>query len=119
MGGVPDVSESAAESDVTEVIPRLFIGNWHEARSARDLHFAVAAVVKTHRTGARVLVHCVGGRSRSAVVVVGAMVKIENRPMCEMYDLLLAKHDCTRIHPYLAKFLTENGNELHCGRFRH
>ncbi len=124
---------------MTELIPNLFIGNWHQARDSQgcyivtvahdspfvgDEHFklvdgpgndpavfeaAVEAVVAAHRTGKKVLVHCIGGRSRSAAVIVAAAVHLTGRPLCELYDLLLAKHDFTgggaRIHPHLAVLL--------------
>ena len=127
---------------MTELIPDLLIENWHEARSARDMyiitvahdsefvgheHFklvdgpgnlsedfvaAVESVCRAHRNGNRVLVHCVGGRSRSAAVIVAAAKVLTNRPMCEIYDMLLRKHDFTgggaRIHPYLSMLLLEN-----------
>lgn len=127
---------------MTELIPRLFIGNWHEARDYHhrdglyvvtvavdseyvgDAHFklidgpgnspeefdaAVDHVCFAHNNMHRVLVHCVGGRSRSAAVIVAAAVTLTDRPLCSVYDELLRKHDGAgtgaRIHPHLAKLL--------------
>lgn len=129
---------------MTELIPNLFIGNWHEARAATKdgpyyivtvaidspfeghqhhlLHdgpgnskdvfdAAVKSVCDHHRAGKRVLVHCIGGRSRSAAVIVAAATVLTGRPLCEMYDLLLYKHDGpgtgARIHPHLSTLLLE------------
>ncbi len=126
---------------MTELIPRLFIGNWHEARAAQGFHVvtvaadsefvghehyrlvdgpgnavevfrsAVDAVCAAHRDGKMVLVHCVGGRSRSAAVIVAAAVRLTGRPFCEVYDELLRKHDGhgvgARIHPHLSILLLE------------
>jgi hypothetical protein len=129
---------------MTELISRLFIGNWHEARDNHyknalhvvtvahdspyigDAHFklvdgpgnsleefvaAVDYVCKVYNNMQRVLVHCVGGRSRSAAVIVAAAVKLTGRPFCEVYDDLLRKHDGpgwgARIHPYLSLLLLE------------
>lgn len=129
---------------MTELIPRLFIGNWHEARDRHhkdglhvvtvavdseyvgDAHFklidgpgnskeefdgAVDYVCRVYNNMERVLVHCVGGRSRSAAVIVAAAVKITGRPFCEVYDDLLRKHDGhgvgARIHPHLSAILLE------------
>ncbi len=126
---------------MTELIPGLFIGNWHEARSAVDMHVvtcavdsefigdayftlidgpgnsqeqfsaAVGYVCNAHAVHDKVLVHCIGGRSRSAAVIVAAAVRITGRPFCEVYDDLLRMHDGhgsgARIHPYLAMLLLE------------
>lgn len=123
---------------MTEVIPRLFIGNWHEARdNSEALHVVTCAhdspftghakfdlidgpgneaallraaaqyVVEAYERGERVLVHCHGGRSRSATVVTLALTKITNKPLCEVYDLLANAHDRTRIHPHLSILLFE------------
>lgn len=123
---------------MTELIPRLFIGNWHEARSARGFHVvtcaidsefvgqqhfklidgpgnapeifasAVQAVYDAYFKHEKTLVHCVGGRSRSAAVIVSAATKITGQSMCAIYDTLLRLHDCTRIHPCLAPLMLEN-----------
>lgn len=129
---------------MTELIPRLFIGNWHEAREYHykdglhvvtvaidseyigDAHFklidgpgnsreefdaAIDYVCKIYNNMERVLVHCVGGRSRSAAVIVAAAVRITGRSFCDVYDDLLRKHDGTgkgaRIHPHLSLLLLE------------
>lgn len=126
---------------MTELIPNLFIGNWHEARSAQGFyivtvagdspfvgqeHFclidgpgndtevfrqAVNAVHVACQQNKKVLVHCIGGRSRSAAVIVAAATKLTGRPLCEIYDELLRKHDGpgygARIHPHLSKLLLE------------
>ena len=122
---------------MTELIPRLFIGNWHEARDSRDFykitcaidsefigdqHFklidgpgnspelfasAVDAVCEAYKSPHKILVHCVGGRSRSAAVIVASAARITGRPLCTIYDTLLGRHDCTRIHPYLSLLLLE------------
>lgn len=126
---------------MTELIPNLFISNWHDARNARDFyivtvavdspfignehfklidgpgnsehdfHNAVEAVRIAYLEGKRVLVHCIGGRSRSAAVIIAAATKLTGRPLCEIYDELLCKHDGpgygARIHPHLSKLLLE------------
>jgi protein-tyrosine phosphatase len=127
---------------MTELIPDLYIGNWHEARAAKgsmhivtvasdsefvgDQHFklvdgpgnsvlvfreAVEAVYAAHRSGKKVLVHCVGGRSRSAAVIVAAATKLTGKHFCEVYDELLRRHDGAgtgaRIHPHLSVMLLE------------
>ena len=131
----------ACELCMIELIPHLFIGNWHEARAAQGFHVitvaadsefighqhfrlvdgpgnlasvfhgAVQAVCNAHRSGGNVLVHCVGGRSRSAAVAVAAAVRLTGRPLCEVYEELLRKHDGpgtgARIHPHLAVVLLE------------
>jgi len=126
---------------MTELIPNLFIGNWHEARAAIGMyvitvavdspfvghahfklidgpgndaatfHAAVDAVCQAHRDGKKVLVHCVGGRSRSAAVIVAAATILSCEPMCKIYDELLRKHDGpgtgARIHPHLSRFIID------------
>ena len=129
-------------TEMTELIPRLYIGNWHDARDNMGImHIvtvasdspvtgnvkfdlvdgpgnllstfadAVEAVCRAHESGEKVLVHCVGGRSRSAAVIVVAATKITGRPFCEIYDDLLRKHDGSgtgaRIHPYLSILMLE------------
>ncbi len=123
------------------MIPNLFIGNWHEARDAQGFlvitvavdsefighhHYplidgpgnlrsvfdaAVDEVCRAHGRGERVLVHCIGGRSRSAAVIVAAATRLTGRPLCSVYDDLLRKHDGTgtgaRIHPHLSTMLLE------------
>lgn len=79
---------------------------------ASIFHGAVEAAVKAHAAGEKVLIHCVGGRSRSAAVIVAAAVKLSGQPFCEIYDLLLRLHDggtgkSARIHPHLAPLLLE------------
>lgn len=66
---------------------------------------AVKATVSSYRYENKVLVHCHGGRSRSGVVVVAAIMILMNKNMCEAYDLLANKYERTRIHPHLSKFL--------------
>ena len=126
---------------MTEFIPNLYIGNWHEARVAQGFyivtvaedsefvgneHFklvdgpgneetifqeAVDAVCGAYRNNQKVLVHCIGGRSRSAAVIIAAAVVLTERPFCELYDELLRKHDGpgtgARIHPHLSTMLLE------------
>lgn len=79
--------------------------------SPTEFRAAVEAVCRARRAGKRVLVHCVGGRSRSAAVIVAAATVLTGRPLCDVYDELLRKHDCTghgaRIHPHLAAMLLE------------
>ena len=127
---------------MTELIPNLHIGNWREASESDGFyvvtvavdspfvghkHFhlvdgpgnsqevfsaAVDAVCDAHRSGKKVLVHCVGGRSRSAAVLIAAATKLTNRPMCDLYDELLKRHDGpgygARIHPHLSVLLLED-----------
>lgn len=135
------MAETCKDTDMTELIPRLFISNWHQARASQrfyivtvaadsefigDEHYklvdgpgndkevfnaAVKAVCDAHRSGKQVLVHCIGGRSRSAAVIVAAATILTGKPLCELYDLLLYKHDGSstgaRIHPHLSKLLLE------------
>lgn len=126
---------------MTELIPRLFIGNWHEARDAKDFHVvtvaidshfvghqhfklidgpgnsgelfgeAVDAVVAAYAAHEKVLVHCVGGRSRSAAVIVAAAHLLTGEPFCTVYDRLLQLHDQTRVHPHLGLLLLEKCRE--------
>lgn len=120
---------------MTEVIHNLFIGNWQEARasigfyvitvasdspfvgaehfklvdgpgnSLEDLKAAATATFKAHSRGGRALVHCVGGRSRSAAVMVLALSQIRSCNICAAYDFLISKHDITRIHPFVSGLL--------------
>jgi len=53
-----------------------------------------------------VFVHCVGGRSRSVAVCVGAYRQLKRINLCEAYDQVIMKHDKSRIHPHLSKLLT-------------
>ncbi len=126
---------------MTELIPRLFIGNWHEARDAQGFHIitvasdspfvghqhhklvdgpgndkkvfksAVNDTCEAYKRGDKVLVHCIGGRSRSAAVIVAATTLLTGKQLCEVYDELLRKHDGpgigARIHPHLAVMLLE------------
>lgn len=123
---------------MTEVVPRLFIGNWREAQEnagrmhvvtvahdspfaghvkfdledgpgndPEDLRDAAQYAAEAHARGETVMIHCHGGRSRSAVVTVLALTKITGRPLCECYDLLKDAHDKTRIHPHLSALLFE------------
>ncbi len=130
---------------MTELIPKLYIGNWHEARAAQGFYIvtvasdslfqgdaffplidgpgnsqelfdsAVDTVVKLYPKMDRVLVHCIGGRSRSAAVIVAAATRLTKRPFCEVYDELLRLHDFTgggaRIHPHLSTLLLKNIGE--------
>lgn len=127
---------------MTELIPNLFIGNWHDAKQATDMHIitvagdspfighehfplidgpgndatifhaAVDAVIAAHRQGKRILVHCIGGRSRSAAVIVAASAKLTSQPLCALYDELIrlrcADERGIRIHPHLASMLLEH-----------
>lgn len=71
---------------------------------------AVDAVVEAVENGRKpVFVHCVGGRSRSVAVCVAAYRKIKRIELCEAYDAVIAKHDRSRIHPYVAKLVTDVG----------
>lgn len=123
---------------MTEVIPRLFIGNWHDAKQLMStMHVVTVAedspvtgaakfgmvdgpgnppellieaarhAAEAHAQGKIVLIHCHGGRSRSGVVTVAALMRITGKTMCECYDLLKDKHEITRIHPHLAQLLFE------------
>ncbi len=71
------------------------------------LNAAADHVCEAYEGGATVLVHCHGGRSRSAAVIVLALSKITGKSLCELYDLLANKHDKTRIHPHLSALLFE------------
>lgn len=123
---------------MTQIIDRLWIGNWQEAKGARgfrvvtvaiDAPFrghhvfglydgpgntqalfdeAVKAVVELHRAGHQVVVHCVSGRSRSGAVAVRAIGSLRNIGLCEAYDLTAVKHDRLRIHPALSELLLQS-----------
>lgn len=66
---------------------------------------AVSAVVASHKSGYPTMVHCHGGRSRSATVCVAAIHLLTGKSIFEAYEHVIARHDKTRIHPYLAEFL--------------
>lgn len=126
-----------------EVIERLHIGNWQEARDAAEtIHVVTVAfdsphighikfdlidgpgntldmfsaavdhVHLMHKVGKRILVHCHGGRSRSAAVVVAAMMKITGKNLCECYDLLHERNQRTRIHPHMSLLLLRFAGEV-------
>lgn len=128
---------------MTEVMPRLFIGNWHDAqRQMGNLHVVTVAhdspvtgdakfgmvdgpgnppellldaakhAAQAHADGKSVLIHCHGGRSRSGVVTVAALMIITQKPLCECYDLLKDRHEITRIHPYLSLLLMNHEEVL-------
>lgn len=68
---------------------------------------AVDATVKAvEQYGKPVLVHCVGGRSRSCAVAARAVARLRKINIHEAYDLLIAKRDITRIHPALSWLLS-------------
>lgn len=96
---------------VTVAIDSPVVGNQHfrmvdgpgnEEKLFRD---AVDAVVGAHRNGKSVLVHCVGGRSRSAAVCAAAIAQLKQKTLCEAYDFVIATHPPARIHPHMGKFL--------------
>lgn len=129
---------------MTEVMPRLFIGDWRDAeRSIGQLHIVTCAhdspitgnakfglvdgpgnppelliaaaeyAAEAYIKGKQgVLIHCHGGRSRSGVVMVATMIKITGKPLCECYDLLMNRHEITRIHPYLSLLLLAHEESL-------
>lgn len=90
-----------------------FIGNEHfklndgPGNPPGLLESAADSVHKAYSNGKKILIHCHGGRSRSAAVTVLSIMKILNKNLCEAYDLAKDKHDITRIHPYLSKILLE------------
>lgn len=65
-------------------------------------------VAKAHAEGKTVFVHCQGGRSRSGIVTVLAMVKITGKSFCECYDALAIAYERTRIHPHLSLLVLES-----------
>lgn len=71
------------------------------------LQSAIDHVAEEYKKGKKILVHCHGGRSRSATVSVGAIAKITNRSLCQAYDFVKDRHEITRIHPYLSLLLME------------
>lgn len=128
---------------MTEVMPRLFIGNWHDAQRQNgnmyvvtvahdspvtgDIKFgmvdgpgntpelfldAAKHAAEAYSAGKSVLIHCHGGRSRSGVVTVAALMLITKKPLCECYDLLKDRHEITRIHPYLSLMLMNHEEKL-------
>lgn len=127
---------------MTEVIPKLWLGDQEEAKFTQDFYIitvaidaefignehhkivdgpgnkkatfikAVNSVVKAYNNHDKILVHCIGGRSRSAAVIVAAATKITKQPVCEIYDSLIAKHDIARIHPYLSLLLLGTLNKV-------
>lgn len=64
------------------------------------------------RAGFPTLVHSHSGRSRSATVVVAAMMRLTKRSLCECYDQLKDRHEITRIHPHLSLILLMNELEI-------
>lgn len=103
---------------VTVAVDSPHVGHQHfklidgPGNSQDEFDWAVRAVCQAHEEGRKVMVHCVGGRSRSAAVIVAAAVRITSRPFCELYDILLRVHDGpgrgARIHPHLALLLMKN-----------
>lgn len=100
---------------VTVAVDSQFVGHEHfrlvdgPGNDPAVFRAAVDAVVASHRIGRRVFVHCVGGRSRSAAVIVAAAAQLTGRGLCDVYDELLRKHDGpgrgARIHPHLSVLL--------------
>jgi len=69
---------------------------------------AVTAVCNAAINGNKpILVHCHGGRSRSAAVLVAAIARLNNLSVFEAYERVIAKHDPVRIHPAMSKLLME------------
>lgn len=97
---------------VTVAVDSPFIGHEHfklvdgPGNPPQVFHAAVAATIAAHKHGRDVLVHCVGGRSRSAAVCVAAITALQNRSVFDAYEHVITKHSEARIHPYLSKFLT-------------
>lgn len=97
---------------ITVAIDSPFIGHEHftlvdgPGNSPVLFNLAVDAVVNAvEQYGKPVLVHCVGGRSRSCAVATGAVARLRKCNIHEAYDLLIAKRDITRIHPALSWLL--------------
>lgn len=120
---------------MNEITPGLWVGDWKAARDSSGFHIvtvagdspfigdehfklvdgpgnshdefrsAVSAVVAAHVSGKKVLVHCIAGQSRSAAVVVSALMAIHAINWCEAYDLLVKQKPNVRIHPAFSEFL--------------
>lgn len=120
---------------MNEIIPRLWLGDWMAAQCSSGLyivtvaidspfigneqfglvdgpgnshdlfHSAVSAAVQAHVDGKDVLVHCVAGQSRSAAVVVSALMAIQDLDWCHAYNLVIKQKPNVRIHPAFAEFL--------------
>lgn len=97
---------------ITVAIDSPYVGNEHfnlidgPGNEKAIFDSAVDSVVKAHSEGKRVMVHCVGGRSRSGAVTCAALARILGKSICESYDMIAARHDPIRIHPALSGFLT-------------
>lgn len=65
-----------------------------------------ATVTAVEISGKPVLVHCVGGRSRSCAVAAKAISRLQRCTIHEAYDKLIAKRESTRIHPALSWLLS-------------
>ena len=96
----------------TVAIDAPFIGNVHHklvdgpGNNPSLLWEAIKEVVEKHQIEEEnVLVHCVTGRSRSAAVIVGALMQLKEMNLCQAYDFMIAVNPSTRIHPFLSELL--------------
>lgn len=55
----------------------------------------------------KLLIHCIGGRSRSATIMLGVLCLVNHWSLDEAYKLLIEVHPKTRIHPHLSKLLID------------
>lgn len=73
---------------------------------------AARHAAEAHKAGKKVLIHCHGGRSRSGVVTVAALMLITGNNLCNCYDQVKDHHEITRIHPYLSLILLSHEETL-------
>lgn len=111
----------------------VFIGTWHDAQKARNMHVvtvavdspfvgnakfdlvdgpgnnpavyraAVEHVLNSINAGTPTLVHCVSGRSRSAAVLCSAIARHLQTNFHEAYTLVKRAKDEVGIHPALVE----------------
>lgn len=96
---------------ITVAVDSPYVGNEHfklidgPGNQRETFDSAVDSVVKAFSEGKRVMVHCVGGRSRSGAVLCKSVARILGKNICEAYDMIAARHDPIRIHPALSEFV--------------
>jgi len=96
---------------VTVAVDSPFIGDEHfklvdgPGNSRLEFDKAVCSVAEAYNQGKSVLVHCVAGQSRSAAVVVSALMALQDLDWCQAYNLVIKQKPNVRIHPAFAEFL--------------
>lgn len=97
-------------SIVTVAFDSEIVGDWHfklidgPGNNEREYLAAVHYVADCLSGNVPVLVHCIAGRSRSAAVAVGALMKAKGMTLCDAYDLVKSKR-MIQIHPAFARLM--------------